>query len=114
MSPRAKRRQPAAAAGQMVSRCLADAKSLLTLALGQLRARSQSFLTTSRIDEAKVRGYKCKKLLRDATILLFYSTYQMKDCHLLLLATLAVATITSAADIREVYRDALKGGPQVV
>ena len=55
-----------------------------------------------------------QKLLRDATILLLYSTYQMKDCHLLLLATLAVATITSAADIREVYRDALKGGPQVV
>ena len=44
-----------------------------------------------------------QKLLRNATILLFYSTYQMKDCHLLLLATLAVATITSAADIREVY-----------
>ena len=55
-----------------------------------------------------------QKLLRDATTLLLYSTYQMKDCHLLLLATLAVATITSAADIREVYRDALKGGPQVV
>ena len=43
-----------------------------------------------------------QKLLRDATILLFYSIYQMKDCHLLLLAALAVATITSAADIREV------------
>ena len=43
-----------------------------------------------------------QKLLRDATILLLYSTYQMKDCYLLLLATLALATITSAADIREV------------
>ena len=43
-----------------------------------------------------------QKLLRDATILLFYSIYQMKDCHLLLLATLVLAAITSAADIREV------------
>ena len=42
--------------------------------------------------------------LRDITITLLYSTYQMKDCHLLLLAlaTLALAAITSATNIREV------------